>query len=66
MYPIAYLNGNYVKLEDAYLPVTDLAVIRGYAIFDYFRYLEREPIFLGDHLDRSSSPGPSVCTWSPP
>ena len=52
MYPIAYLNGDYVKIENARLPVTDLAVTRGYGLFDYFRYRDRQAIFLRDHLNR--------------
>lgn len=52
MLPIVYINGRYVPKEEAALNVADLAILRGFAIFDYFRYAEGNPRFLEDHLDR--------------
>ena len=52
MYPIVYLNGAYVAKADANLNVADLAILRGYGVFDYFRYADGQPRFLKDHTDR--------------
>jgi branched-chain amino acid aminotransferase len=52
MLPIVYLNGEYVPKESATLHVSDLAILRGFGIFDFFRYVEGKPRFVEDHLDR--------------
>ena len=38
--------------EDAKIHVSDLALLRGYGIFDFFRAIKGKPIFIEDHLDR--------------
>lgn len=52
MYPTVYLNGRYLPKEKANLNVADLAILRGFGIFDYFRYADGRPRFIEDHLDR--------------
>lgn len=52
MLPIVYFNGEYLPKEQAALNVSDLSILRGYGIFDYFRYLDGQPRFLNDHIDR--------------
>lgn len=52
MYPTVYLNGQYLPKEKATLNVADLAILRGFGIFDYFRYADGKPRFIEDHLDR--------------
>jgi len=52
MYPTVYLNGQYLPKEEAALNVADLAILRGFGIFDYFRYADGKPRFIEDHLDR--------------
>lgn len=52
MLPIVYLNGHYLPKEKAALNVADLAILRGFGIFDYFRYANGQPRFVEDHLDR--------------
>jgi branched-subunit amino acid aminotransferase/4-amino-4-deoxychorismate lyase len=49
---LAYLNGEYVPLDSAKLHVSDLAVQRGYGIFDFFRVSASVPLYLEDYLDR--------------
>jgi len=44
--PIYYVNGLFVPAEKAVLPVSDLAIIRGYACFDYFRTYAGKPVTL--------------------
>lgn len=52
MYPIVYLNGEYLPRAAAKLHCSDLAILRGYGIFDYFRYAAGRPRFLADHVER--------------
>lgn len=47
-----YVNGQYVKEEDAKISIRDLAVIRGYGVFDYLRTYGGKPFQLWDHLLR--------------
>ena len=47
-----YLNGEYIAREDAKLHTSDLSILRGYGVFDYFRYAARSPRFMEDHLSR--------------
>ena len=47
-----FINGDFVLKEDAKIFITDLSVQRGYGIFDYFKTINDQPIFLDDHLDR--------------
>lgn len=46
------INGSFVKADEATLFVNDMAIQRGYAIFDFFKVVNKRPIFLDDHLDR--------------
>ena len=46
------INGKYVDAAEAALPVTDLAILRGYGIFDYFRVKNFVPLFVRDHVER--------------
>jgi branched-chain amino acid aminotransferase len=46
------VNEDLVLSEKASILVTDLAVQRGYGIFDFFKTLHGKPVFLEDHLDR--------------
>lgn len=48
----AYFNGHFIAEEDVSLHVTDLAIQRGYAIFDFFRLIGQQPLFMNDYLDR--------------
>lgn len=47
-----FINGRFVKNEDALLHVSDLSMQRGYAVFDFFRTVNGIPLFPDDHLDR--------------
>jgi len=46
------LNGELVPKENATLHVSDLAIQRGYGIFDFFYVQKGQPTFLEDYLDR--------------
>jgi branched-chain amino acid aminotransferase len=47
-----YLNGSILPAHEAQIHVTDLGLVRGYGIFDFFRAIDGKPIFIEDHLDR--------------
>jgi branched-chain amino acid aminotransferase len=47
-----YLNGEVVTSDKAFLHVTDLGLLRGYGIFDFFRAIDGQPVFMEDHLNR--------------
>ncbi len=49
---IWYVDGEYVESGAAQLPVDDLAVLRGYGIFDFTRTYGGHPFRLDDHLQR--------------
>ena len=46
------INGRFVDTATASLPITDLAILRGYGIFDYFRVKNFVPLFVRDHAER--------------
>lgn len=46
------INDHLVLKSEASILISDLSVQRGYGIFDFFRTIKNEPIFLEDHLDR--------------
>src|SRR5690606_20814929 len=47
-----YINNTFLPAAQAALPVSDLALQRGYGIFDFFKTLQGRPVFLEAHLDR--------------
>lgn len=49
---ICIFNGQLKSEEEVSLPINDLAVLRGYGIFDFFRLSSGVPLFIDDHLDR--------------
>ena len=49
---ISYINGNYVEIEQASIPINDLGIQRGYGVFDFLRVAGDKPLFIDDHLDR--------------
>lgn len=47
-----YVDGIFLRSDEASLGLGDLSILRGYGVFDYFRYADGEPRFLDDHLAR--------------
>lgn len=47
-----YVNGEIVLENEAKLLVTDLAVQRGYGIFDFLKLVNGKPIFIEDYFNR--------------
>ncbi|MDO3644761.1 aminotransferase class IV [Mucilaginibacter sp. L3T2-6] len=46
------VNGGLVLADDAKIGVSDLAMHRGYGIFDYFKLVDGKPVFIDEHFDR--------------
>lgn len=46
------INGHLTRADEASLRVTDLSILRGYGIFDFFLFRDGQPLFLEDYLDR--------------
>lgn len=49
---VVWVNDSLIPADEAMLNITDLAVQRGYGIFDFFKTIDGKPVFLEDHLDR--------------
>ena len=49
---ICYLNDRFLPYEEATIHVSDLAIQRGFAVFDFFREINGGVPFLEDYLDR--------------
>jgi D-alanine transaminase/branched-chain amino acid aminotransferase len=47
-----FIHEDFVKEDKALLSYRDLAFLRGYGVFDFFRLTGSEPLFLDDHLNR--------------
>ncbi|MCC9136919.1 aminotransferase class IV [Pontibacter silvestris] len=48
----AYIHKEILPLQHAFLHVSDLAIQRGYGVFDFFKVQQGQPLFLNDYLDR--------------
>ena len=46
------INGKFVPAHEASLRVNDLAILRGYGVFDFFLVLKGVPLFIEDYLNR--------------
>ncbi len=49
---IYYIDGKFVPSDEAVIPVTDLAILRGLGAFDFMRTYTGKPFCLGAHLER--------------
>jgi branched-chain amino acid aminotransferase len=47
-----FVNGSYVKKENASIHVNDIGLLRGFAVFDYFKTYFGIPFRIKDHLER--------------
>ena len=47
-----YLNGKFVRKEEALMPIDTTGALRAYGIFDFLRIRNGKPTFLEDHLNR--------------
>jgi len=49
---LALVNNELMPVEEASIGITDLAILRGYGIFDFFRLSDGVPLFMDDHINR--------------
>lgn len=47
-----YFNGNFVQKHGIQFSIDDVGLLRGYAVFDFFKAKGKVPIFIDDHLTR--------------
>ncbi len=47
-----YVDGQFVGASEAVIPVDDLAIMRGFGVFDLMRTLNGKPLFLRQHIRR--------------
>ena len=47
-----YVDGQFVEASEAVIPVDDLAIMRGFGVFDLLRTLNGQPLFLRGHIQR--------------
>lgn len=50
--PFVFVNGHLLPQEKASIPVNDLAVLRGYGVFDFFLMKNGVPLFFEEHWAR--------------
>ena len=48
----AFINDDFILEETAGIHFRDLALQRGYGVFDFFKIAESTPVFLEQHLQR--------------
>ncbi len=68
MSDIFYVDGEFVKAEEACIPVTDLAVLRGYGIFDFLRTYHGKPMHPEANIQRLFNSAEEIglkMPWSP-
>ena len=49
---IFYVDGQFVPSDQATIPINDLALLRGYGVFDFLKTYKGKPIFLKEHIER--------------
>jgi len=49
---IYYIDGKFLPANEASIPVGDLALVRGYGVFDFLRTYNNTPFFPEEHLNR--------------
>lgn len=47
-----FINGDFVPQTEAKIFIHDLALLRGYGIFDFFRTYHRKPVLIDSYLNR--------------
>jgi branched-chain amino acid aminotransferase len=66
---IYYVDGKFVSSDQAVIPVNDLAILRGYGIFDFLRTYNGRPLFLEEHIERLERSAKQIgldLLWSKP
>ena len=48
----AFVRGEIIPIEDAFLHISDLSIQRGYGVFDFFKVSKGHAFFFNDYLNR--------------
>lgn len=67
MKAVYYVDGTFVAEDAAVLPVGDLAILRGYGVFDFLRTYGGRPFHLDAHIRRLQNSAQLIqlsCPWS--
>lgn len=62
---VFYMDGEFVDSDKAVVPASDLAILRGYGVFDFLRTYGGKPFQLGAHLRRLESSADLIGLHSP-
>jgi branched-chain amino acid aminotransferase len=60
-----YVNGAFVPVKQAALPLNDLGIVRGYGVFDLLRTYGKSPFRLRDHIHRLESSASQIALHLP-
>lgn len=52
MNSICWINGNFLKTGNTRIALEDIAITRGYGVFDFFKVRSGHPLFMERHLQR--------------
>ena len=52
MYPYCFFEGKIIKSDTPLLKVNDIAVLRGFAAFDFLRIYSKQPFMFKEHMKR--------------
>jgi branched-chain amino acid aminotransferase len=55
-----WVDGQFVTEDKAFISVKDIAILRGYGIFDFMRTYDRRPFHLEGHVDRLLNSGKCI------
>ena len=62
---LCYINGTFMLLEEASLPVSDFIILRGVGVFESICTFRRRPLMLTPHLERLASSAGGACMAMP-
>ena len=58
--PIYFINNKFFPASKAYLPISDLSIMRGYGVFEFLITYNHQPFLLKEHLDRLSASAQTI------
>ncbi len=64
---IFYVDGDFVEDSKAVIPLDDMAVLRGYAVFDFYRTYGGKPFYQKEHIQRLQNSAALLhihCRWT--
>ena len=62
---LCFINGTFMPMEEASLPVSDFIILRGVGVFESICTFRRRPLMLTPHLDRLAASASGACMALP-